>query len=82
MAADLPAHRATIREDGATLAGGMRLFNVACQGQQVRLVFPDRWQRRCAERGTEATYIDLLQFLDELEQHITALMERMEGSEP
>jgi hypothetical protein len=50
-----------IRE-GAVLAGGMRLAQIDGQA----LVFEDRWQKRCRQRGTDEVRIQLEELLDEL----------------
>jgi hypothetical protein len=43
-------------QDAQVLAGGMRLAEIDDQG---RLVFIDRYQRRCVARGTTIVAVDL-----------------------
>lgn len=43
-------------QDSHLLAGGMRLAEVDDQG---RLIFEDRYQRRCVARGTPSVAVDL-----------------------
>ena len=51
----------TIR-DGRVLAGGVTLFELA----DDRLVFEDRFRRRCLERGTPDVPVSISELLDEL----------------
>ena len=55
--------RSTLREDGTVQAGGMTLFQATPNG---KLVFEDRYQRRCAARGTPDVSIDILDLMGQL----------------
>jgi hypothetical protein len=48
------------------LAGGMRIAEVDDEG---RVIFEDRYRRRCLARGTDAVPVDLMDLLEELLRH-------------
>ena len=64
MPNDDRTYRPTIREN-ALLAGGMRIAEVS----NGRLIFEDRYQRRCHARGSDRVSISLYDFLDILIDH-------------
>jgi hypothetical protein len=64
MAFEDQTFRPTIKEN-TVLAGGMRLAEI--DGQQ--LVFEDRWQRRCRQRGTNEVRVSLEELIDQLLQY-------------
>ena len=57
--------RPVIRE-GHILAGGMRLCEVDDEG---RVIFEDRFRRRCLARGTDDVPVYLLDLLEALLDH-------------
>ena len=52
-----------IREDGTVEAGGMRLFELDADS---RLVFPDRYKRRQAARGTPGVPVDPVELMEQI----------------
>ena len=59
------SYRPVIR-DNQILAGGIRVARVDDEG---RVIFEDRYQRRCAARGSQDVPIDLVELLDILADH-------------
>ena len=57
--------RPTIREN-QILAGGMRIAEVDDEG---RVIFEDRYRRRCLARGSDDVPVDLVELLELLLQH-------------
>jgi hypothetical protein len=58
----------TIRER-QILAGGMRIAEVDDEG---RVIFADRFRRRCLARGTDDVPVDLLDLLEAILHHYRA----------
>ena len=52
-----------IDDRGMVRAGGVTLFELRQAGQ---LVVPDRWERRCQERGTNDVPVDLVELFAEI----------------
>ena len=52
--------------EGQILAGGMRIAEVDDEG---RVIFEDRYRRRCLARGTDDVPVDVLELLEALLAH-------------
>ena len=48
-------------QENRILAGGVTLFQVDDEG---RVIFEDRYRRRCIARGSDAVPVDLLELLE------------------
>jgi len=55
-----------IMREGEILAGGMRLFRVDDEG---RVIFEDRYRRRCIARGSDDVTVYLTDLLDIITRH-------------
>ena len=53
-------------QEGLILAGGMRIAEVDDEG---RVIFEDRYRRRCLARGTDDVPVDVLELLEALLAH-------------